>query len=385
MAATLPRNTSPEDYGAPTVPERGGDEWSLSLVCLFEGWAALRSRDDAVAPLRTAVDGFARLGATTLETWSRSALALALARTGDPGARGVAQRAEADARAAGARGALAIAHLALAELEPAREEHRSIAEAIAAECALVLPLVPAGEAAEKIAFRCFGGFAVTVRGAELDLTGIRPRARQTLRFLALHAGRPVHREVLMAALWPDAPTSAATRRLHVALSALRRVLDGALGPRGGDLIARDGDAYHLDLRRGITVDVFEFDRAVMRGRTAWAQRDARTALAAFERACDLYSGELLPEDGPSEWVVDERARRRGQALEVTRTLAGILLDRGDASRAARVCERGLTVDRYDDEMWRLRIRSLEAAGRKAAAAKAGHDYERVLEELGVSP
>lgn len=32
---------------------------------------------------------------------------------------------------------------------------------------------------------------------------------------------------------------------------------------------------------------------------------------------------------------------------------------------------------------RLRIRSLQAAGRKAAAVKAGRDYERILEELGV--
>lgn len=383
MAATLPRNASPaEDHGAPIVLERGG-EWSASLESLFEGWAELGSRDDAVAPLRAAVEGFARLGATTLETWSRSALALALVRAGDPGARGVAQRAAADARAAGARAALAVAHLALAELESAGREHRSIAEAMDAEDAISLPVVPAGASAQDVVFRCFGRFSVTVGGAELDLTGIRPRARQTLRFLALHAGRPVHREVLMAALWPDAPTSAATRRLHVALSALRRVLDCSLGPRGADLIARDGDAYRLDLRDGMTADVFEFDRAVMRGRTAWAQRDAATALAAFERACDLYSGELLPEDGPSEWVVDERARRRGQALEVARVLAGILLDRGDAPGAARVCERGLTVDRYDDEMWRLRIRSLEAAGRKAAAAKAGRDYERILEELGV--
>ncbi|MFN2588661.1 MAG: BTAD domain-containing putative transcriptional regulator [Actinomycetota bacterium] len=366
------------------VIEGGGDEWSLSVVRFFDGWAALRSREDAVTPLRTAAEGFARLGATGLETWSRSALALALARAGDPDARQAAQRAEADARAAGARAALAVAHLALAELETAHPEHRSIANALAAECSLTLPIPPAFAPDEAVEFRCFGGFAVTVGGTGLDLTGIRPRARQTLRFLALHAGRPVHREVVMAALWPDAPASAATRRLHVALSALRRVLEDALGPRGADLIARDGDAYRLGLRDGTSVDVVEFDRAVMRGRTARAQHDADGARLAYERAFDLYGGELLPEDGPSEWLVDERARRRGQALGVARSLAGILLEQRRAAHAALVCERGLTIDRYDDELWRLRIGSLHASGQVAAASRADRDYEGILKDLGVS-
>ena len=103
---------------------------------------------------------------------------------------------------------------------------------------------------------------------------VRPRARSTLRFLALRAGDPVHRDTLAAELWPDLDRESALRGEQVALSSLRSLLDS-----------------HL--------------RAAVR----------------------LHTGDVLPEEGTAEWVLAERERVRlaVAAAEVARQEHGQIL------------------------------------------------------------
>ena len=72
--------------------------------------------------------------------------------------------------------------------------------------------------------------------------------------LALHAGRPVHRELLVDAMWPQLDSTAGTHNLHVAVSSLRSVLEPGV-PRGASrLLPRDGDRYVLALPEGSASD-----------------------------------------------------------------------------------------------------------------------------------
>ncbi|MBC9719428.1 hypothetical protein H9Y04_43655 [Streptomyces sp. TRM66268-LWL] len=52
-----------------------------------------------------------------------------------------------------------------------------------------------------------------------------------LAYLALHR-RGVRREVLAAALWPDAPSDRPYTSLHATVSQLRRALRSATGDKG---------------------------------------------------------------------------------------------------------------------------------------------------------
>src|SRR6185436_6297458 len=72
---------------------------------------------------------------------------------------------------------------------------------------------------------CLGGFTMSVGDRPVDLGEVKPRARALLRFLALHAGMWVHREVITEALWPEGDRDAPARSLQVGLSTLRRLLD----------------------------------------------------------------------------------------------------------------------------------------------------------------
>lgn len=225
--------------------------------------------------------------------------------------------------------------------------------------------------------RCFGGFRIDRDGTPVDLGRVKPRARAVLQFLAIHAGTPVHREVLVDALWPDADVPTGVRNLHVAVSSLRHALDRDGRP---SLITRHGDSYLLDLSAGAEVDVRTFSAACRDASGA----DLATAAAALRRVLDAYGGDLLPEAGPAEWVVKDREAYRMQAADAAQRLADLLADAGDLSGAVRACQRGLVVDRYRDGLWRTLISLLERAGEPAAAARSRREYEKVLAELDLT-
>jgi DNA-binding SARP family transcriptional activator len=373
--------------------ERQEDVWGAALATLMEGWAALAVPRGPVDGLLKAAEAFGRLGAEVLETWARAAHALSLARANDPAAYSAAVRAELAARSLGIPGAQAVAYTALAQIDPARSRgHRSLARALQEECSLAIPGAdpPAWTAEDlraespSLVVRCFGRFEILVDGRAIDLSAVKPRARRLLRLLAMHAGSPVHREVLTEALWTDADPRAAMRYLHVAVSSLRHVLEPD-APRGASsLIVRDGDAYRLRLPPDGSVDVVEFDRALAQGRAARGEGDVDTAVARYRSAIRLHRAELLPEDGPAEWLVHERERRAAEACEAARALAEILLELDDQAGAAIACEQGLAIDRYRDDLWRLRAFAHERAGDLAAAAQVRRGYNAVLGELGLA-
>jgi DNA-binding SARP family transcriptional activator len=360
--------------------KREGDRWGHALAGLVLGHALVHAgQPDAIEALTCAGDDLRSLGADVLAAWADALRALALARTGAADAAAAAELAERAVLRAGAQAPLAYVYLALAALDPAHgDEHRALATSTASECGLALPPEPAGHAAPRVAVRCIGGFALLVDGTAVDLTSVRPRARQLLRTLALHGGRPVHREVLQEQLWPDATADGGRRTLQVAVSALRAVLPAPLD------VFREDEAYRLALPDDAELDLRALDAALTSGRRARAAGDATAAESAWQRVLELAAGgDVLPEDGPAEWVVDERERRRAQVCAAAESLARALLDRGAGTAAVAACEAGLAHDRHRDTLWRLLIAAREQAGDLALAVQARREYERLLGGLAV--
>jgi DNA-binding SARP family transcriptional activator len=367
-----------EAESALAASEREGDNWGCALARLALGHSlAYGGHDDAASVLTRSSAGFRALGATVPAAWAAGLAAFALARAGDPDARSATQLAERAARSASIRAPFAFTYLALAALEPTRRpEFVALANDVADECGLILPGAQAQTLGPRVALSCLGAFRLLVDGVPVDLSPVRPRARQLLRTLALHCGRPVHREVLQEQLWPDATAEGGRRTLQVAISALRAVLPTPLD------VLREDEAYRLALPPDVELDLAELDAALARARRARAEGDVLTAEASWERALDVGSaGEVLPEDGPAEWVVDERERRRNQVSSAAESLARSLLERGEAAAAVVVCERGLAHDRHRDALWRLLVAARERAGDLALAVHARREYERLLGTL----
>jgi DNA-binding SARP family transcriptional activator len=379
---------------------RDEDRWGEGLAALAEGWSAMREPETALEPLEAAAARFRALGAGSLEAWARGLAALALVRAGAPDAREAALGAEAVARSTGIVVVAAVAQRALAELDPIADgELGTAADGILAEAGLALPAGgrsvsvrsdPGGGPAAtdpvgagRVEIRLFGSFAMTIGGRPVDLGGLKPRPRAVLRFLALNAGRPVHREVLQETFWPEADPETGAKSLHVALSALRRELAPRAGRGACELLVRDGEAYRLALPDAARIDLADFERAVIDARTIRARGATNVAIEAFRAAIAAYGGDLLPEDGPAEWAAGRRERARAEAVETARALAELLLD-SDPTGAAEACAAGLAIDSHHDPLWRILVEARERAGDQAAATSARSGYARVLADLGVT-
>ena len=180
--------------------------------------------------------------------------------------------------------------------------------------------------------RCFGGFVVrTADGVEIDLSSLRPRARSVLRMLAVRGGG-VRRDALIDELWPGDDEASGAKKLQVAISAIRRVLD----PDGiVDIVRRRGEVYQLasGCRR----------RATSRG----SRRRSATAAPPWhaatrpppadpsDPALDECQGQLLPEEGTAEWVVAARAELEADATTAAVQLAELLIAGGEPGPRGR--------------------------------------------------
>ncbi|MEV6909275.1 BTAD domain-containing putative transcriptional regulator [Amycolatopsis sp. NPDC051071] len=338
-----------------------GDEWGAMLAGWLLAVGELRAEKDAVAALESAIPAARSLGARVPETWLRAMLVGELERKADPRAiteRAVLHRSAADA---------VVQHAA-------DRKNRLLAilrTRVAPRVAVVAPAPPA-----PVELRCLGRYTLTVAGTEIDLSGLRAQARQVFRMLTVHYGQPVHDERLMTALWPDCPVERTKHRLQVAVSSLRALLRERL-PAGSGIL-RHGNAYLLRLPPGSVVDVVDFADAVRQWRVARQTCGAATVTLLGHRILDLYRGELLTEEGPAEWILAKREAIRGEAAGAAAALAVAALNRGDASEAIEICERGVTIDELDNRLWTLLATAKAHTGNHAAAARAERTYRALL-------
>jgi DNA-binding SARP family transcriptional activator len=235
-----------------------------------------------------------------------------------------------------------------------------------------------------VVIHCFGGFRMEVAGRPVEVSTVRARARSALRMLAMQAGRVVHREVLIEALWADLPPAAATRNLQVTISALRGLLEPHSGRGKAQLLIRSGDAYGIALPPGGYADTAAFTDAVQRWQQVRRTGSFAAEIEAMRAALAAYGGDLLPEDGPADWVVELRDHFRQQATRVARELATAELTRGNVAEAVRAAENCIALDPHDDEAWQVLLRAYARGGTPAKAAEARRRYAEVLAALGVS-
>lgn len=407
-----------------TACQRSGDTWGAGVMGLLAGLDGMRADGPPLGVLERAARAFGSVGAPVLRAWCLAVRALSLARLHHPESRAAADEARAAAIACVAAGPAGLAALAQAlspgaarsDLARARSELvyvglwdrgwlalsrwpqlapgpgrvsrvRPEEEAGAGWAPARAPASEEGPGAAArvppVLLRCFGAFRLELDGVPAPLGEIKPKARELLRLLAAHVGRPVHREALVEALWPEADPAAGVRNLQVAISALRRALDPGAGRGSSRLIARDGEAYRLALPEGSDADLLRFESEFASARQAKIDGDGERAASHLRAVLAAHEHPLLAEDGPAEWVGPPRRRYQAEAAAAALDLARLELERGSPEAAAAACERGVAIDRYRDELWRLLVEARTRSGEHAAAQRARRAYRDMLAELGL--
>lgn len=201
-----------------------------------------------------------------------------------------------------------------------------------------------------------------------------PSQRRLLSVLIARRGEVVGDDVLMAALWGDAPPPTAAGSLRTYISRLR----SSLGTR----VRRRAGGYTLELEpAGDEVDSDRFEQ-LLDAATGEPPEQAVTSLRA---AVELWKGDPFGVDAEIDDVQIEVVRLQRRCATARVSLATSLLAVGRAGDAAAVAEALVTADPLHDGAWQVLVRALVADDRRAEALRVVQRAVRALADAGLEP
>jgi DNA-binding SARP family transcriptional activator len=203
-----------------------------------------------------------------------------------------------------------------------------------------------------------------------------------LSSLALTGKRGMPRESLLGRLWPDSEPSLANHCLNTVVHGLRRLLSAALG--GAAPVLHTGGYYRLNLDAGVGVDVGYFELFASTGVQHDRAGNRASAARYFQRAVQLYQGDL-PDRGDI-WPVMEAERLRVLYLSSLAWLADDRFADSDYGTCLHYAHRLLASEPCREDAHRLIMRCYVRRGERAQALRQYQVCTRMLrEEFAATP
>ena len=220
----------------------------------------------------------------------------------------------------------------------------------------------------------FGNVRVELAGREITDLEWRSEKSKEMFFYFLCNRRPLRKEEIVAALWPDLPDEKTTSAFHSNMYRLRK----ALYP---EVIAKDSGRYILDPRSQFEFDVERFQELLAKAGSR--PNGSEETISLMGQALALYSGPFAM-DFYSEWAETLRWQLAEQHMSLLTTLATVFSDAKEYKRSADICQRILELDEYNEAAWYRLMSNYILSGQTEAARFCYKRYVQVLgsEDLG---
>ena len=225
----------------------------------------------------------------------------------------------------------------------------------------------------------FGGFKVWRGDQPVDPEEWkREKSRLLFQLLVAHRDKWLHRDQIIAMLWPDTPLENATNYLKVVLNTLNQVLEPNR-PRGETafFVERRQELYRLNPKARIVVDAEMFTQQISDG-----------SLPALESAVKLYRGRYFAGCYVQEWLMIEEQYYHQQFLLAAERLTAQLMDDQAYEQALEVTYKILGEDPLWESAYRSQMAIFHAMGRGSMVRevyKQCQDVFRQQMDSGVSP
>jgi DNA-binding SARP family transcriptional activator len=236
--------------------------------------------------------------------------------------------------------------------------------------------------APRLEVQLFGQFRVALNGREIE-SWPSGRGRAIFKYLLTHRERPLARDVLMEAFWPEATAESARNSLNVAIYGLRQALRAADPVQ---VVMFQNGAYRLNPTLEISLDVDEFRRNVQSGRRGEEAGDTDAAIARYEAAAQLYQSDFMADDLADDWPVLPRERLRVDYLDTLDRLSQLYFTGEQYDQCATLCQMILAQDNCRED---AHCRLIRCYSRQNQHLLALRQYQTCVEaldrELGVAP
>ena len=216
----------------------------------------------------------------------------------------------------------------------------------------------------------FGNLRVEMNGREVTDLEWRSEKSKEMFFFFLCNRRPLRKEEIVNALWPDLSDGKTSSLFHSNLYRLRQ----ALYP---ECIAKQSGRYVLDPQGSFRFDVEAFDQTVKEADSLPPEGDE--AISLMEKARAVHTGPFASEFY-SEWAETLRWQLEEQHMRLLTTLAGAYTARGEYKRSADLCQQILSVDDYNEAAWYRLMSNYILADQMEAAAFCYRKYADIVSE-----
>lgn len=254
-----------------------------------------------------------------------------------------------------------------------KDSNLKIVRAVKTICTLIPKTPPPG-----LRVCCLGRFRLFRGDTEISPENWKSKKAKTLLKLLIYY-RPrgyVSKEIFMEHLWPEEDPGKTTKRFHVALAAIRKVLEPGI-KRGvpSAYIKSDLDMYHLHLggKGYVDADMLEDVNEFTPGGKKSAE-----VLERLHRAVLSYKGDYFMENLHEEWCYEERERLKAVYLTLLIDMMEHYEALGKYPQAIEYCRRYLKTDMYAENIYQHLMRYYAFTGNNGMIRKT---YARCCESI----
>ena len=231
-----------------------------------------------------------------------------------------------------------------------------------------------------VVIHTFGGLQVTVGGERLRDTDWPTSARRLLELLLCLPEHATTARQAASHLWPQHLERSAINSFHVALHALRRMLEPGLAARAEPrYVVRQGRVYRLCVER-LTCDLADFARLL----PTTQEPALRYGAWRLESLLRMWREGFL-EPSSERFVRERRAELRRAVVDAVERVGEEQFAGGDATGAARTFRRLLDIEPLREDVW-ARVAELHlGAGEEGQALAVLLRCEHVLRAAAIEP
>lgn len=186
--------------------------------------------------------------------------------------------------------------------------------------------------------------------------------------LGLQHGHGIPRTTLLQMLWPTQEATLATQSLHTVVYSLHKLIGDAIG--GAPPVFHDEGCYRLNRAAGVSVDVAYFETLTKLGDQQTHTGDLAAAAQSYQRAVELYRGDLCVDNDVQALILREHLRTR--YLKLLAQLADYYYHAAAYGTCLEYAWHLLRHDPCREDAHRLVMRCYVRQGERAAALRHYH-------------
>lgn len=235
-----------------------------------------------------------------------------------------------------------------------------------------------------------GRFSIAVNGSVIPENSWKTKKIEgILKYLILHRGRVITREILMELFWPGSDKKSASMSLRAALYELRKVLKNHGVPLEEKyaLIHEKSGGLIVPASGILAVDIDEFlslhDRIKGLPFTKATQVQRMSILG---KMVSLYRGNLLEDELYEDWTFFTREELKSIYIESALSLAADYVEIKENEKAEKLLLQTLAADPYNEEACLFLIKLYVYANQRGRAIKLYNNFEvRIMKDLNIKP